>query len=69
MGKRRDECFKCSRRKCCSRIYTAIGDFDEVACLYHTRELEKYADETLAEGRMRRHISSTGRLSRERKTR
>ena len=58
LKKRKDECFKCNSRSCYYRIYNTT--FDEIACVVHSRDLEKYANEILGKsgGVMRRHVSS-----------
>ena len=68
MEKRKDECFKCSSKKCYTRIVTKDKSFDEVACGNHISDLEKHADDIFGKnnGVMRTHISSSAKLSRER---
>lgn len=59
--KRPNECRFCTSRKCTLRIVSAAGNFDDVACGRHIRDLEVLADETLGtkNGIMRTHISGT----------
>lgn len=64
--KRIDECFKCSKRKCRTRIVTNDLKYDELACDEHIRDLELHTDNVLGKnnGIMRNHISSTAQLHR-----
>lgn len=55
---RRDRCMFCPRRHCNYRIYTVVGDFDEVACFEHIKNLERYADEKLGTQKRWHHTSS-----------
>ena len=64
--KRKDECFKCSKRKCRTRIVTSNYSFNEIACDSHIRDLELYADKKLGNpGKLRNHISSTAQVARD----
>ena len=58
--RRVDQCFACSRVVCKVRIWTEEGDFDEVACPAHVRDLESFADAILGE-RPRWHSTSSER--------
>ena len=66
MKKRNDECFKCSRRKCRTRIVTPDMKYDELACDEHIRDLELNTDKILGckNGVMRHHISSSAQVHR-----
>jgi len=66
MKKRIDECFKCSKRKCRTRIVTPDMKYDELACNDHIRDLELHTDNVLGKDRgvMRHHISSTAQQHR-----
>jgi hypothetical protein len=55
---RRDQCFFCTRRHCNFRVYTVAGDFDEIACFEHIRNLEQYADVKLGSQKRWHHTSS-----------
>lgn len=63
MIKRKDECFKCTSRKCHFRIVTPDLKFDEISCPTHNRDLEIHADQTL-NGDIRMHHSSSGYITR-----
>ena len=64
-NKRADECFKCTSRRCFTRIKTPYDSwgmpggvvFDEIACRKHVDDLEKHADEVLGDA-WRHHLTS-----------
>ena len=64
MKKRNDECFKCTKRKCRTRIVTPDMKFDKLACDEHIRDLELHTDKVLGSnnGVMRHHISSSAQV-------
>ena len=66
MKKRNDECFKCSKRRCRTRIVTPDMKFDELSCDEHIPDLELHADKILGShnGVIRHHLSSTAQLHR-----
>lgn len=64
-----NECFKCKSRFCDNGIISTNDfgkQFNEIACPKHTDDLYSYADEVLGSnnGVIRKHISTTGNLSR-----
>lgn len=60
----RSRCLFCRSTRCDFRIRTDDGEFDEVACRDHHKELEAHADATLGHARQRWHQSSSGRVRR-----
>lgn len=61
--KRPNECLFCASRRCCNRIVTRDGAYDELACQSHGRQLAAHADEAL-NGAMRMNCSTTGHYRR-----
>lgn len=64
-----NECFKCKSRFCANGIISTNDfgkQFNEIACPKHVDDLYDYADEVLGSynGVFRKHISTTGCLSR-----
>lgn len=64
--KRKNECFRCTSRRCYNRIVTSDGPvFDEIACVSHSNELCLYSDKILGNpGYLRTHITNTGGVRR-----
>lgn len=58
--KRKNECYKCTSRRCYTRIVSLDGPkFDEVACVLHSSELCVYSDKVLGNpGFLRSHITT-----------
>jgi hypothetical protein len=46
--KRTDSCFKCNKRFCYTRILTLDGQFDEIACDNHIKDLETLAKKEIS---------------------
>lgn len=65
MKKRTDECLFCVSRSCYERVYSAMTahPYDEVACLFHIKQLHAHSDEALP-GISKHFISSSSRMKR-----